>query len=72
MVTPVSRARLTRVLIAAALVAISAGVLDVPGQTAAPRFYPDDPIAREPESQDASKGKVYQIEQMYRWCATCS
>jgi len=65
MVTPVSRARLTRVLIAAALVAATAGVLGVPGQTAAPRFYPDDPIAREPESQDASKAKVYQIEQMY-------
>ena len=65
MVTPVSRARLTRVLIAAALVAAAAGVFGVPGQTAAPRFYPDDPIAREPESQDASKAKVYQIEQMY-------
>ena len=65
MMTPVARARVTRVLIAAALVAATAGVLGVPGQTAAPRFYPDDPIAREPESQDASKAKVYQIEQMY-------
>lgn len=33
--------------------------------TQQPRFYPDDPIAREPESQDASKAKSYEIEQMY-------
>ena len=33
--------------------------------TTAPRFYPDDPIAREPESQDASKAQPYEIEQMY-------
>jgi hypothetical protein len=64
-VTPVSRARLTRATVAAALVAVTAGILGVPGQTAAPRFYPDDPIAREPDSQDASKAKVYEIEQMY-------
>jgi hypothetical protein len=30
-----------------------------------PRFYPDDPIARVPESQDASKAQRYEIEQMY-------
>jgi hypothetical protein len=64
-VTPLSRARLIRASVAAALVAVIAGILGVPGQTAAPRFYPDDPIAREPESQDASKAKVYDIEQMY-------
>jgi hypothetical protein len=30
-----------------------------------PRFYPDDPIAREPESQDASKTSPYEESQMY-------
>ena len=50
---------------AAALGVVIAGILCLPAQTAAPRFYPDDPIAREPESQDASKAKVYEIQQMY-------
>src|SRR5436190_995316 len=42
----------------AALVVVSAGVVgffSTGASTQAPRFYPDDPIAREPESQDASK-----------------
>ena len=52
-------------MVAVALVAVTAGVVGVPARTAAPRFYPDDPIAREPESQDASKAKVYEIQQMY-------
>jgi hypothetical protein len=30
-----------------------------------PRFYADDPIAREPESQDASKTAAYDHSQMY-------
>jgi hypothetical protein len=29
------------------------------------RFYPDDPIAREPESQDASKAAPYEIKSIY-------
>jgi hypothetical protein len=33
--------------------------------TRAPRFYDDDPIAREPESQDASKAQPYSIQQLY-------
>jgi hypothetical protein len=33
--------------------------------TQGPRFYPDDPIAREPESQDASKTAPYEESQMY-------
>jgi hypothetical protein len=52
----------------AALVAISAGavVLGAAGtSTQGPRFYPDDPIAREPESQDASKAQEYEQSQMY-------
>jgi hypothetical protein len=33
--------------------------------TQRPRFYPDDPIARDPESQDASKAQPYDQSQMY-------
>lgn len=33
--------------------------------TKAPHFYPDDPIAREPESQDASRAQPYSIGSMY-------
>ncbi|HMJ84093.1 MAG TPA: hypothetical protein VK504_13030 [Vicinamibacterales bacterium] len=33
--------------------------------TQRPRFYPDDPIAREPESQDASKAKPYFMGSLY-------
>jgi hypothetical protein len=52
----------------AALVALSAGavVIGAAGaSTQGPRFYPDDPIAREPESQDASKAQPYDQSQMY-------
>ena len=41
--------------------------------TQAPRFYPDDPIAREPESQDASKAAPYEISpRCTSWSTTCS
>jgi hypothetical protein len=33
--------------------------------TPGPRFYPDDPIAREPESQDASHAAVHTASQTY-------
>jgi hypothetical protein len=33
--------------------------------TIGPRFYPDDPIAREPESRDASKAQPYFISSLY-------
>ncbi|HEY7190335.1 MAG TPA: hypothetical protein VH436_27475 [Vicinamibacterales bacterium] len=33
--------------------------------TQRPRFYADDPIAREPETQDASKAAPYQIKSIY-------
>jgi hypothetical protein len=36
-----------------------------PVWTQTPRFYPDDPISREPESQDASHAQAYEIESMY-------
>ena len=52
----------------AALVAASAGAISLfsaGASTQAPRFYPDDPIAREPESRDASKAAPYEQSQMY-------
>lgn len=33
--------------------------------TQSPRFYRDDPIAREPESQDATTAQPYEIESLY-------
>jgi hypothetical protein len=48
------------VLVAAAL-SLFAGVVS----TQTLRFYDDDPITREPESQDASKAEPYSIQQLY-------
>jgi hypothetical protein len=45
---------------AGAIVSFTAGV-----STQAPRFYPDDPIVREPESRDASKAAPYDMPEMY-------
>jgi DNA-binding phage protein len=47
-------------IIALAVVCFAAGV-----STQRQRFYPDDPIAREPESQDASKAAPYDIRSIY-------
>ncbi len=44
---------------------VALGVLSGSASTQSPRFYPDDPIAREPESQDASKAAPYDQSQMY-------
>jgi hypothetical protein len=41
------------------------GLFTAGASTQGPRFYPDDPIAREPESQDASKAAPYEQSQMY-------
>jgi hypothetical protein len=52
----------------AALIAASAAAVSLfsaGASTQGPRFYPDDPIAREPESQDASKAAPYEQSQMY-------
>jgi hypothetical protein len=53
----------------AAAIAIAAAIAVTLSLTAgaqkAPHFYPDDPIAREPETQDASKAQPYQITSMY-------
>src|SRR5262245_26837674 len=52
----------------AAAAALSVGAIGLFGAGAAtqgPRFYPDDPIAREPESKAASKASPYDPSQMY-------
>ena len=36
-----------------------------PSRPTGPHFYPDDPIAREPESQDASKAQPYEIGSLF-------
>jgi hypothetical protein len=54
-----AHARRTMLLIAA-LAALARAV-----STQHPHFYPDDPIAREPESQDASNARPYQIGSLY-------
>ena len=47
------------------LMAGAVGFLAAVPSTQSPRFYPDDPIARAPESQDASKAAPYEPSQMY-------
>jgi hypothetical protein len=58
--TPNAR-RASRLLLVAAILAVCARAVSTTG----PRFYPDDPIAREPESQDASKAQPYFMGSMY-------
>jgi hypothetical protein len=41
------------------------GLFATRAATQSPRFYPDDPIAREPESQDASKAAQYERSLLY-------
>ena len=41
-------------------------------RTAGPRFYDDDPIAREPESRDASGAEPLDIDLFYEYATTCS
>jgi hypothetical protein len=52
----------------AALILLSIGAVGLfaaGASTQSPRFYPDDPIAREPESQDASKAEPFEQSEMY-------
>jgi hypothetical protein len=52
----------------AAFLALSVGAIGLFAGNASmqsPHFYPDDPIAREPESQDASNAAPYDESQMY-------
>ena len=47
------------------LVAAALGLWGRAVATQSPRFYPDDPIAREPESRDAGRAARYEIESLY-------
>ena len=58
------RVRRAAVLTLSAISLFAAGVA-----TQSPRFYPDDPIAREPESQDASKAAFFEQSEMYELMA---
>lgn len=62
MATLTSRILPGRLLI---LVAAAFGLLASTVSTKSPHFYPDDPIAREPESQDASKAQEYEIGSLF-------
>jgi hypothetical protein len=48
-----------------AIVVGAVGLFTAGASTQSPRFYPDDPIAREPASQDASKAAPYEQSQFY-------
>jgi hypothetical protein len=48
-----------------ALVAATLGLFAAGVSTQTPRFYDDDPISREPESQDASEAQPSPIQQLY-------
>jgi hypothetical protein len=47
------------------LAATALGLCGATVATQTPGFYPDDPIAREPESQDAGGAAQYEIEPLY-------
>ena len=47
------------------LCAGAVGLFATAASTQTPRFYPDDPISREPESRDASKAAPYEQSEMY-------
>ena len=57
----VGRARACGLVLVAAALGLWGGTV----ATQAPRFYPDDPIAREPESRDAGRAAKYEIESLY-------
>lgn len=55
----------SRLLVMATAVAAAIGVAGGTVSTQTPRFYRDDPIAREPESQSAGGAKVYEIQSLF-------
>jgi hypothetical protein len=57
--------RRTRRAVALILSIGAVSLLTTGAGTQGPRFYPDDPISRAPESQDASKAAPYEQSQMY-------
>src|SRR5262245_1218033 len=56
-----SRVRGVGLILSVASLGLFASVVSTQG----PRFYPDDPITRAPESQDASKAAPYDQSEMY-------
>jgi hypothetical protein len=44
---------------------VALGIFASAVSTKAPHYYPDDPIAREPESRDASGAQTYEIGSLY-------
>ena len=50
-----------RLILVLAVIALCAGAVSTKGL----QFYPDDPIARDPESQDASKAQPYSMVSLY-------
>ena len=55
----------TRAAVTLALAVGALGFFADGASTQRPRYYPDDPIARAPESQDASKAQPIERSQMY-------
>jgi hypothetical protein len=51
--------------LAFAVVAAALWCVSSSGRAAAPRFYPDDPIARDPETQDASAAQPTRLSDAY-------
>ena len=64
--TIASRARSATLVI---LLVVALGLCARSVSTNGLHFYPDDPIAREPESQDASQAKPYEIGSLYEMIA---
>src|SRR3954469_12512328 len=46
-------------------VTIAVGLYAGVASTKTPHYFPDDPIAREPDTQDASKAERYEIGSLY-------
>jgi hypothetical protein len=53
------------ILSIAVLAIVANGPAIIPVSTTTPRFYDDDPIVREPESQDATQAQSYTIVDLY-------
>jgi hypothetical protein len=49
------------------IVVLLVGMASSEAFTRGPKFYPDDPIAREPESQDASRAAESEIELFFEY-----
>jgi hypothetical protein len=65
MFTTFSAPRTCRVIVRLTTLLAASFLITTAVSTRAPRFYDDDPIAREPESRDASKATPYEIPAMF-------